>query len=201
MPSPPLKKPTMYFAYGSNLWLHQMSTRCPTATYLGIARLNTYKWLINTRGYANVVEVPDSQNDTDTHLVYGLVYTLSQTDESRLDKNEGVPEAYTKEYLPCDFWPSKDYGKVDTTEPPAYTRDMLVYIDRKRTTPDKPRVEYVYRMNQGIADAVRLGVPEAYVEGIMRKSIRELGEKRQEIESFARKQAGAFKDESGIVKG
>jgi gamma-glutamylcyclotransferase len=199
----------MYFAYGSNLWLHQMSTRCPTATYLGIARLNNYAWLINTRGYANVVEVPKSpspssspsHNDTYSHAVYGLVYTLSPTDESRLDKDEGVPSSYTKGYVSVDFWPSKKSRVVDTTEPLAYTRDnMLVYVDRKRTTVGTPRKEYVHRMNQGIADAVRLGVPEGYVERVLRKFIEESKEEGWKSGRFARKQTGASKDESRVVK-
>lgn len=35
-PIPPI---TLYFAYGSNLWLKQMSFRCPEATYLGMGLL------------------------------------------------------------------------------------------------------------------------------------------------------------------
>lgn len=44
----------LYFGYGSNLWKAQMQSRCPTSKYLGIARLNGYRWIINKRGYANV---------------------------------------------------------------------------------------------------------------------------------------------------
>ena len=48
---------------------------------------------------------------------------------------------------------------------------MLVYIDRKRVTDDKPKEEYVYRMNRGIDDAIKMGVPKAYVEEVMRPFI------------------------------
>lgn len=51
-----LANATLYFGYGSNLWKHQMVQRCPTSKYLGIARLNDYRWIINERGYANVVQ-------------------------------------------------------------------------------------------------------------------------------------------------
>lgn len=92
--------PTIYFGFGSNLWLDQMRTRCPTSTYLGVARLNDYKWIINDRGYANVVSSPSANSSEKkyAHTVFGLVYALLPTDESRLDRNEGVPHAYTKEY-------------------------------------------------------------------------------------------------------
>jgi hypothetical protein len=41
--STPAKPQTLYFGYGSNLWLHQMQLRCPTSQYLGVARLPNYR--------------------------------------------------------------------------------------------------------------------------------------------------------------
>jgi gamma-glutamylcyclotransferase len=200
---------TIYFGYGSNLWLHQMHSRCPTSKYLGIARLNRFKWIINDRGYANVVEVKGekvSGHGKYNEVVFGLVYSLEPADEERLDKNEGVPIAYTKENLPCDFWsagtpssPESHHRKINTSDPPTYTRDMLVYIDRKRITPDEPRKEYVYRMNQGIKDAVNLGLPIEYVDQAMRRYLPvEKGDEGRELEEFAKGQAAGFKDESGV---
>ncbi|KAJ4337769.1 hypothetical protein N0V95_008248 [Ascochyta clinopodiicola] len=196
----PLTTPTIYFGYGSNLWLHQMAIRCPTSQYLGVARLPHYTWLINDRGYANIVEANETSRSYSDE-VYGLVYSLLPEDEKRLDRNEGVPVAYTKELIPCDFWPSNTHEKADTSLPPVETRDMLVYIDRNRTTPDRPREEYVYRMNQGIRDAVERGVPEEYVRDVMRKFIPEGGEDGENtIGEFAKTQAAQFKDESGVFE-
>ena len=235
-------KPNLYFGYGSNLWLHQMSTRCPESTYLGIARLPGYQWLINERGYANVVQVSSSSSST-SH-VYGLVYGLSSTDEARLDKNEGVPVAYTKECLACDFWSFDSASslsssqstttttttgnssntsfprKIDTSRPPDETaKPMLVYIDRLRTTPSVPRDEYVYR---SIEDALRCGVPDDYVREVMRVYIPSdddddddkdgqgegkvggsgngNGNGREKLAEYAKQQAAAFKDESGVIE-
>ncbi|KAF2824349.1 hypothetical protein CC86DRAFT_297184 [Ophiobolus disseminans] len=215
----PNSKPTIYFGYGSNLWLSQMSQRCPTATYLGIARLENYTWIINDRGYANVVENRNTtststgaadqdqdQAESNTPGVYGLVYALQAEDEERLDKNEGVPIAYTKEHLNCDFWsagpaspPLNSHKSINTTKPPTYARDMLVYIDRRRVEPDVPRKEYVYRMNRGVDDALKLGVPKEYVEKVMRPYIpAEEGDGEEEVGTFARAQARGFRDESGV---
>lgn len=205
----PSASPTIYFGYGSNLWLHQMTTRCPTSTYLGVARLPNYQWIINDRGYANVVEVTDSNSTSMSpydDVVFGLVYSLEAEDEKRLDKNEGVPVAYTKEMLQCEFWPSDTEHKVDTSKDPEKKEDMLVYIDRNRVQPDKPREEYIYRMNQGITDAVKLGVPEDYVRDVMRKYIPAQEDddgkegERERMAEFARGQAAEFRDESGVFQ-
>lgn len=205
----PSASPIIYFGYGSNLWLHQMTTRCPTSTYLGVARLPNYQWIINDRGYANVVEVTDSNSTSMSpydDVVFGLVYSLEAEDEKRLDKNEGVPVAYTKEMLQCEFWPSDTEHKVDTSKDPEKKEDMLVYIDRNRVQPDKPREEYIYRMNQGITDAVKLGVPEEYVRDVMRKYIPAQEDddgkegEREKMAEFARGQAAEFRDESGVFQ-
>lgn len=92
MPPPTTTTPTLYFAFGSNLHLAQMSLRCPSSKYISPARLRNYRFQINERGYANVVP---SAGDH----VEGLVYELSGDDERRLDVNEGVPWAYEKWWL------------------------------------------------------------------------------------------------------
>ncbi|KAF2264015.1 hypothetical protein CC78DRAFT_252220 [Lojkania enalia] len=206
--------PTLYFGYGSNLWLEQMKMRCPTSTYLGVARLHGYRWIINTRGYANIVEILHKEieienenennissspapNNKYRNVVFGLVYALTDTDERVLDRNEGVPYAYTKEILTCDFWSSKGDGKaVDVSGDPTRREKILVYIDRVRTGKSMPREEYVYRMNRGIRDAVERGVPREYVDGVVRVFVPE--EEGAEVEEVAREQARRFVDESGI---
>lgn len=191
---------TIYFGYGSNLWRHQMEQRCPTSEYLGIARLNNYKWIINERGYANVVQLDVGKQQAYEHEVWGLVYTLQPSDEKRLDRNEGVPVAYTKENLTCDFWPSMDpettAGANVSTRPKEV--DMLVYINRDMIDDDKPKVEYIYRMNMGIKDALKEGVPKAYVDKVMRRFIPDVDEEEGdgEVVRVARKQALEFEDET-----
>ncbi|KAF2226844.1 hypothetical protein BDZ85DRAFT_55379 [Elsinoe ampelina] len=183
---------SIYFGYGSNLWKQQMRLRCPESKYLGVGRLNGYKWIINDRGYANVVEV--SKDDSITiDYSYGLVYCLSPSDETRLDGNEGVPVAYTKEYLEVEFWESHDGKPVDRSEKSEKVK-MLVYISRDRTKSDRPKHEYVYRMNQGIRDAVASGVPQAYVDDVLRKYIPDKTD--DEVAALAQKQALRFEDEN-----
>jgi gamma-glutamylcyclotransferase len=199
-------KNTVYFGYGSNLWRQQMEQRCPHSEYKGVARLNNYKWLINERGYANVVQIPRHKTETEESSppsakpyedeVWGLVYTLQPSDEARLDRNEGVPVAYTKEWLVCDFWPVEDgSGPANVTAEPERV-DMLVYINREQVTASAPKKEYVYRMNKGIEDAVDEGVPGEYVEKVMRRFIPESAEGVEgDVVGLARKQAVEFEEE------
>lgn len=185
-------KGSIYFGYGSNLWKHQMKMRCPASKYLGIARLNGYRWHINNRHYANIEEIDDSE-DTKTHC-FGLVYSLTQSDEDALDINEGVPWAYTKEDLETDFWPlGKGTEPIDIKQPPEKAK-MLVYINRDRTADSTPKSEYVYRMNQGITDAEAAGVPKSYVKETLRKFI-PAGHDEM-AERLAKQQAASFVDEA-----
>lgn len=177
---------TLYLGYGSNLWQHQMSVRCPSSVYIGVARLRGYRWIINARGFANVVECPPHHDDDDDDLptkeeeeeeeVYGLVYRLTSGDEAGLDKNEGVPWAYTKEIVEVEVW---DKGGCESGK--GKKEEVLLYIDRKRMVEDQPREEYVGRMNMGIRDAVERGVPRGYVEGVLRRFIPEEGEEEGRV--------------------
>ncbi|KAH7053098.1 hypothetical protein B0J12DRAFT_739227 [Macrophomina phaseolina] len=187
--------PTLYFAYGSNLWLAQMAQRCPTSRYVGVARLRgrRWRWLINERGYANVVgeaassgpspppddTVPASNDpgpsaaDGYANLVYGMLYALQPADEARLDVSEGVPEAYGKEWLEVDFWSAGQDGVVDVGRSVPERRTVLVYVDRKRVGESEPKEEYVHRMNEAVRDAVRVGVPAMWVREVVRRFIPE----------------------------
>ena len=184
---------TLYFGYGSNLWSEQMAMRCPTSQYSGLGRLSGYSWIINDRGYANIVPSSDEGDGSSPDEVYGLVYSLEPSDEHALDRNEGVPFAYTKELLSIDFWPSKKgCGTVDV-QGKAQTRQVLVYIDRERIKDCQPKEEYIYRMNMGINDGMRHGIPLGYVDQVLRAFIP--AQESKEIEELARRQASNFEDE------
>ena len=146
----------MYFGYGSNLWLDQMTRRCPESKFVGLGLLRGWKWFINNRGYANVVRSPED-------LTYGLVYEISPSDEASLDRSEGVPWAYTKETMEIELQLAVS-GKKSVVH-------GLVYIDERRVDEGKPREEYVHRMNMGINDAEARGLPRLYIDKCVRRFI------------------------------
>jgi gamma-glutamylcyclotransferase (GGCT)/AIG2-like uncharacterized protein YtfP len=77
----------LYFAYGSNIDEVQMEGRCPGARKLGVARLNGYRFIINSRGVASV------QEDIE-HAVLGILWKISGEDVSELDRYEGVKHGH-----------------------------------------------------------------------------------------------------------
>lgn len=146
--------PTLYFAYGSNLSLTQMASRCPTSTYISLSRLSGWKWIIGERGYANVIPSPNPPhpltlkgkplppaNDTEEDHVIGMLYTLLPTDEEKLDLAEGVPFAYVKQMHDVSLLDGE--GK-ETGE----RRKALVYVDVERTGEGVCKEEYVGRINR-----------------------------------------------------
>ena len=78
-----------YFAYGSNLNFDQMAYRCPEATVVGIAKLDGYE-LAFRRGYLTILPKEDAS-------VEGLIWSITDHDESQLDCYEGYPTFYDKE--------------------------------------------------------------------------------------------------------
>ena len=103
-----------------------------------------------------------------------MVYELSETDEDRLDKSENVPVAYVKETHPISFTPKA--GVIGTTSGTSDSLsttkiNALIYIDHKRVIPSVPKEEYIHRINMGIKDAVREGIPEEYFETYFRPFI------------------------------
>lgn len=163
---------------------------------MDVAKLAGFKWIINGRGYANIVTSDEPQS-----VIYGLAYDLTPSDVAALDENEGVPHAYTKEVMAVEFWRSpigtwnvsRIPWKTADVSKPGEMVDMLVYIDRKRVQNARPKDEYVYRMNKGIADAMALGVPMDYVEEHMRRFIS--SNASEKAEELAKKQAISFEEE------
>ncbi|KAK8061509.1 hypothetical protein PG994_007875 [Apiospora phragmitis] len=168
----------LYFAYGSNLSCTQMKKRCPGAAPVALGHLRGWRWIINERGFANIVEDPaaaaaDNDNKASAPGVYGVLYTLPPDDEAELDVHEGVPTAYEKEMLDVEVVQGTT-GSSENDEYRQYEQQTLVYIDYHRVKADSPRPEYVSRMDRGIAEARRdWSLPDWYIDQVMRKFIPE----------------------------
>ncbi|CVL01172.1 uncharacterized protein FMAN_10348 [Fusarium mangiferae] len=178
----------LYFAYGSNLSTEQMRRRCPYSTPVGLAYLKGWRWIINERGYANVVQLPIDSDDDETpeaednrqlstkgkgkgkgkeqhrpeEGVFGLLYLVPAEDEESLDRYEGVPSAYQKFQVDVK-WANANKEEDETLR-------ALVYVDEMRVEEDVPQEEYIERMEDGIEDAVEnWGMDEDYADRVMRR--------------------------------
>ena len=133
-------KTELYFAYGSNMDFDQLEFRIPNEfNSQGVGRLDNWEWIINERGYANIIPKVDSQT-------FGVLFNISLDALRRLDRYEGYPELYTRERLPVYF------GK-QLLEP-------WVYMDLNNKTPGAPRSGYLERI---IISAMRSRLPHQYI--------------------------------------
>jgi gamma-glutamylcyclotransferase (GGCT)/AIG2-like uncharacterized protein YtfP len=80
-------KTKLYFAYGMNTNKDEMAYRCPSAVPMGKAVLPGYR--LEFKSFATIVPDPKEQ-------VEGVLWTITDTDESALDVLEGYPEFYDK---------------------------------------------------------------------------------------------------------
>ena len=87
--------PRLYIAYGSNLNLRGMKSRCPTADVVGKATLKDYQLLFRN-GLATVEPKPGAE-------VPVLVWDIQPGDEQRLDHYEGWPSLYRKENVTVEM--------------------------------------------------------------------------------------------------
>ncbi|KAJ6071256.1 hypothetical protein N7499_009270 [Penicillium canescens] len=127
-------------------------------------------------------------------LVYGVLYAMDIGDEGILDMYEGVDSSagdsegdwvgvdvrpreqadgsYNKWFVEAEVvrWLDGDghghgHGRGTGKVP------VLVYVDEKCVRVAKPKFEYIARMNRAIRESVELGVPQRWVDEVMRKFI------------------------------
>ena len=83
-----------YLAYGSNLNLSQMRRRCPNAKKVGSFLLRGYE--LEFRYYLTIKESPNGE------VPLGI-FEINENDERSLDRYEGYPTHYRKEYLEVEL--------------------------------------------------------------------------------------------------
>ncbi|GHV35391.1 gamma-glutamylcyclotransferase [Clostridia bacterium] len=87
---------TIYAAYGANTHKRKMSERCPTAEIIGKSELKDYRLLFRGehkfRCHATV-------EPHDGFCVPLLIWRITSADEDALDRCEGFPDYYHKEFV------------------------------------------------------------------------------------------------------
>ena len=82
-----------YFAYGSNLHHRQMKRRCPESQFIKKMILHNYNLTFRSKyGAADIEKSPRKK-------IYGALYTISRSDEKKLDVYEEYPILYKKKYF------------------------------------------------------------------------------------------------------
>jgi len=152
-----MKKKTLYIAYGSNINLEQMAGRCPTATKFGSGTISDYE--LQFRRVATIEPKAAS-------VVPVLLWELEPSDEKSLDRYEGYPNFYCKEYFELEI-----NGEV---------REAMAYVMNGGQI-DFPSEAYYNGIEQGYIDN---GLDTAYLEKALEQAYQSVEEVQDCEEGF-----------------
>ena len=129
-----------YIAYGSNLNVHQMRMRCPSARRIGTAELEGYTLLFKGSKTGSYLTV---EKKTDSSVPVG-VWEVTPEDEKALDRYEGYPNFYYKKELTLPIKGIRT-GKIRK-------RRVFVYIMHENRPIGIPSIHYMQTCIQGYDD-------------------------------------------------
>ena len=132
---------TLYFAYGSNMDVAALRTRCPAARKIGSARLARHRFALMADGYASVLRDPSAE-------VHGVLFDLAHSDIAPLDRYEDIESGlYIKAFQPV-------------IRQDGHTNRAMIYIGTDRNRGGVPIPGY---MSAIVAAARAADLPPAYV--------------------------------------
>lgn len=143
----------LYFAYGSNMDWTQMSQRCPSTEYVGLALLPHHRLAFTRRsrnrgcGVADAVRSPNG-------ILWGVVYRILEVEIEVLDRAEGYRPGRSKN----SYWRRECTVLADGDE--ARQIEGFSYFGDPESDPPLP--------NQAYKDLLLFGarywrLPEAYI--------------------------------------
>lgn len=122
--------------------LTQMAERCPGSTFIGKAILRGYRWQINQRHVANIVNVTEGFSGVpadQVDVVEGLVFSITDKDRRILDRKEGIKLGVYERVVLNVFLERHPHFAENKT---AYVRDRLQDEPQQKdlAIPDSPDV-------------------------------------------------------------
>lgn len=123
----------------------QMAGRCRQASWVGVAVLSGWRFLINSAGWATIISESGA-------AVYGCLWDLTSGDEAALDLYEGLAEGL---YL-------KERFKVQIST--GVHQEAMVYVATD-SAPGTPHAGYLESI---LAAAIENRFPEDYLRELMR---------------------------------
>jgi hypothetical protein len=122
----------MYFAYGSNMDMSQMKTRCPSAKFVGLSNIKNFEYFIDQRGVASLRPKFGS-------TAKGILWDISDREDWKsLDRYEGVHN---------DFYRRQHIIDADLTG----EQECAVYISTT-AAPGTPRSGYQEKIVNAVHD-------------------------------------------------
>lgn len=139
----------LYFAYGSNLNLEQINSKCSPEVF-GVARLDGYR--MGFYGYSTVWDgavetlIPDEKSQ-----VWGVLYQMKASDWDRLDNCEDARMDGTGAYF---------HYPVEVVDEQQVKREATIYKKDRLGQPQLPSTQYLSVIIEG---AKEQGLPENYL--------------------------------------
>jgi gamma-glutamylcyclotransferase len=140
---------TLIFAYGSNMDWGQMRERCPSAEFVGVAKLTNHHLAFTRKsknrgcGVSDVLPVEGQD-------VWGVVYQIPEAEMSRLDSKEGIN---SKSYV-------RRVGTVDRDGDESKPMAVEIYFAVPQDKPPLPNQEY---KNLIVSGAKHWNLPANYI--------------------------------------
>lgn len=150
----------LYIAYGSNLNIHQMAKRCPTAKVYGKGELKDFRLLfkgVPNNAYATIEPFKGGK-------VPVLVWEVKPKDEKALDIYEGFPNFYYKKDL-----------EVELESVERVTAMVYIMTDKTkdRINLNLPSERYLKIVEEGYTDA---GFDLGFIEEALKVSAEVISE-------------------------
>lgn len=148
----------LYFGFASNLSPRTLQSRCPGSLYVGVSRLQGWKFIITELGFGNIVRAGDDD------VVYGSLYFLTRQHEKALDQAELIKVGEDDHRT----WHVKQNVKVQRISESGNVEgdevEAMTYIDVDRTVPGIASKENLTFLRRAVDDGVQCGVPKAYFD-------------------------------------
>lgn len=125
-----------YLAYGSNLNVEQMRYRCPGAKRIGTTNLNGYRLTFRGNNRSNGVANIEPRHGSSVPVG---IWSITDRDESNLDRYEGFPFLYDKVTFKVQL-------------PDLRTVDAIAYIMTGGRPWARPSAYYLETIKQGYRD-------------------------------------------------
>jgi len=149
----------LYFAYGSNMDWDQMRERCPSAKFVGVAKLPGHRLAFSRRSKKRRCAVADAIAEADSD-VWGVVYDIETPDVDRLDKAEGYSPGRSENAY------RREEQNVLLGGEEARPVVAAVYYAVPELKPGLPSKEY---MTQILKGARQWKLPSEYIPNVLQK--------------------------------
>jgi hypothetical protein len=142
----------LYFAYGSNMDWTQMRNRCPSASFVGVAKLPDHRLAFSRKSVQRDCGVADALPEIGRN-VWGAVFQVSELDVGKLDKCEGYRPGREKN----SYWRRECMVFLDGEENRPVTAQT--YFAEREHDPPPPNHAY---MDQILSGARHWHLPADY---------------------------------------